>query len=73
MLLRLCRGLARGGQIVILTTHDLALASQADRLLLLAPDGVVADGPPSQVLEDKPAWRRIGLRVPAWLQGASDD
>lgn len=72
-LLQLARGLVRSGQIVILTTHDLALASQADRLLLLAPDGIVADGPPAQVLEDASAWRRIGLLVPAWLKGGADD
>ena len=73
LLLNLARWLVRNGQIVILTTHDLTLASQADRLLLLAPDGIIADGPPSQVLQDKSAWRHIGLQVPGWLKAGPDD
>ena len=45
-LIRLAHALAAAGQLVILTTHDLTLAAQADRLLLLDPDGLAADGPP---------------------------
>ncbi len=68
-LIRLARALAETGQLVILTTHDLPLAAQADRLLLLGPgeSGIVADGPPAEVLSDEPAWERLGLRVPAWV------
>jgi energy-coupling factor transport system ATP-binding protein len=67
MLVRLCRALADAGQLVVLTTHDLKLAAQADRLLLLGAEGFVADGPPADVLRDHAAWTRLGLRVPAWL------
>jgi energy-coupling factor transporter ATP-binding protein EcfA2 len=67
MLLRLLRSLAAAGWLVILTTHDLTLAAQADRLLLLGPDGIVADGPAGAVLADGPAWVRIGLVVPPWV------
>jgi energy-coupling factor transport system ATP-binding protein len=67
MLIRLARALADAGQLVILTTHDLPLALQADRLLLLGPGGFVADGPPACVLGDRPAWDRLGLVVPDWL------
>ncbi|HNS50048.1 MAG TPA: ABC transporter ATP-binding protein [Anaerolineae bacterium] len=67
MLLRLARNLADAGQLVILTTHDLTLAAQADRLLLLAAEGFVADGPPAMVLRDEAAWARLGLVVPAWV------
>ena len=67
MLVRIAHGLAQAGQLVIMTTHDLALASQADRLLLLGPDGPVADGPPSQVLRDPAPWANIGLVVPPWV------
>ena len=63
-LIRLARALAEAGQLVILTTHDLPLAAQADRLLLLGPDGFVADGPPAEVLRDGAAWARLGLSVP---------
>ncbi len=67
MLIHLCRALADAGKLVILTTHDLTLAAQADRLLLLGPEDFVADGPPADVLRDRAAWDRLGLRVPAWL------
>jgi energy-coupling factor transport system ATP-binding protein len=67
-LMRAARALADAGQIVILTTHDLALAGHADRLLLLGPDGFVAQGSPADVLRDSAAWNRLGLLVPQWLQ-----
>jgi energy-coupling factor transport system ATP-binding protein len=68
MLVRIARGLARAGQLVLLTTHDLNLAARADRLLLLGPRGLVADGPPARVMRDGAAWEAIGLRVPAWVR-----
>lgn len=67
MLLRLLRQVAASGQIVMITTHDIALAAQADRLLLLGPDGFVADGPPQTVLADAAVWQQVGLAVPKWL------
>ncbi len=73
ILLNLTRELAHHGRLVIMTTHDLVLASQADRLLLLAPDGIVADGPPSQVLQNQGAWRQIGMQVPDWVGAKVDD
>ncbi len=67
MLIHLARALANAGKLVILTTHDLALAAQADRLLLLGPDGFVADGPPFAILHDQAAWASLGLLVPEWV------
>jgi energy-coupling factor transporter ATP-binding protein EcfA2 len=67
ILLRLLRSLAAAGRLVILTTHDLTLAAQADRLLLLGPDGLVADGRPDEVLADGVAWASVGLMVPPWV------
>ena len=67
MLLRLAHSLAQAGQLVIMTTHDLALAARTDRLLLLGHEGVVADGPPTLVMRDPAPWRAIGLMVPAWV------
>lgn len=64
-LIHLCRALAAAGKLVILTTHDLALAAEADRLLLLGDEGFVADGPPIDVLRDADAWSRVGLPAPA--------
>ncbi|MCB9445935.1 MAG: ATP-binding cassette domain-containing protein [Ardenticatenaceae bacterium] len=67
MLLSLLRQFAAGGQIVMITTHDIALAAQSDRMILLGSDGFVADGPPQTVLADGAAWRQVGLVVPEWL------
>jgi energy-coupling factor transport system ATP-binding protein len=67
MLLYLLRQVAAAGQLVIVTTHDIALAAQADRMILLGPDGFVADGPPQTVLADEVAWQRLGLTVPDWF------
>ncbi|MBN1919815.1 MAG: ATP-binding cassette domain-containing protein [Anaerolineae bacterium] len=63
-LLHLTRALAHAGQLVILTTHDLALAAQADRLLLLAEGHIIAEGTPAAVLGDTEACRRAGMRTP---------
>ena len=68
MLMRLARTLAKAGKLVVLTTHDLMLAAEADHLMLLGPDGFVAAGPPAQVLYDGPAWARLGLLVPDWVR-----
>jgi energy-coupling factor transport system ATP-binding protein len=70
ILMRLAHALASAGQLVIITTHDLALAAQADRLLILGPDGFVADGPPKEVLLDEAPWLLVGLSVPDWMIGA---
>jgi ABC-type hemin transport system ATPase subunit len=67
MLLRLLHQVAAAGQLVLITTHDIALAARADRLILLGSDGFVADGPPQTVLADAVAWQRLGLAIPDWL------
>jgi cobalt/nickel transport system ATP-binding protein len=67
-LIRLARALADAGQLVILTTHDLPLAAQADRLALMSPDGFVREGPPAEVLADDAAWAQVGLSVPEWVR-----
>jgi energy-coupling factor transporter ATP-binding protein EcfA2 len=66
-LIRVARALAEAGQLVILTTHDLTLAAQADQLALLGHEGFVAHGPPSEVLHDGAAWASLGLSVPTWV------
>jgi energy-coupling factor transport system ATP-binding protein len=70
-LMRLARSLARSGRLVLMTTHDLSLAAQADRLLLLTRSGFIADGPPSEVLSDAGVWVQAGLIVPDWLPEAT--
>jgi energy-coupling factor transport system ATP-binding protein len=68
VLVSLLRALVGAGQLMVMTTHDLGLAAQADRLILLAPDGIVADGPTEAVFADEAAWRRAGIVVPEWFQ-----
>jgi energy-coupling factor transport system ATP-binding protein len=67
MLMDICRGLAARGKIVLFTTHELHLAAMADRLILLGPEGIAADGPPEHVFRDAGAWERAGLFVPGWI------
>jgi len=69
ILMDVTRRLARAGRLVVLTTHDLRLAAQADRLLVLGVDGFVAAGPPAQVLRDPACWGQVGLSVPEWVLG----
>ena len=67
ILVTLTRALAAAGRLVIVTTHDLALAAQADRLLILGAEGLVAEGPPGALLGREAPWRQIGLDVPDWV------
>ncbi len=68
ILTRLLRMLADAGQLVIMTTHDLSLASQADRLILLGTEGeVIADGETNSILRDHSAWQRSGIILPTWF------
>lgn len=67
MLLHLLRQIATAGQLILITTHDIALAAHADRMILLEPNGFAADGSPSTVLANTTAWQQVGLTVPAWI------
>lgn len=74
ILIRLLRTLADSGQLVVMTTHDLTLASHADRLILLGPGGeVIADGLTNTVLNDSAAWQKSGILLPDWfLRGRAE-
>lgn len=74
ILIRLLRTLADSGQLVMMTTHDLTLASHADRLILLGPGGeVIADGLSDAVLNDSSAWQKTGILLPDWfLRGRTE-
>ena len=68
ILMRILRTLADSGQLVIMTTHDLTLASQADRLVMLGAGGkIVADGEMKTVLQNHSAWKHIGISLPEWF------
>ena len=67
ILMHILYALADAGQLVVMTTHDLTLASQADHLVLLGSDGVIADGQTDVVLQDHAAWERTGIALPDWF------
>jgi energy-coupling factor transporter ATP-binding protein EcfA2 len=67
-LVQTLRRIAAQGKLVIYSTHDIELAAQADVLYLLHPDGIVASGPPAQVLADRAAWEKLGLLIPEWIK-----
>ncbi|MGJ7441638.1 ABC transporter ATP-binding protein [Aquipuribacter sp. MA13-6] len=62
---------AAAGRAVLLVSHDLrSVAAVADRLVVLARDGVLADGPTVDVLRRPDVLEGAGLRLPAlvaWL------
>jgi energy-coupling factor transporter ATP-binding protein EcfA2 len=68
ILIRILRALADASQLVVITTHDLTLAEQADRLILFGNDGIVADGDTDTVFADSAAWKRTGLTLPHWFR-----
>jgi energy-coupling factor transport system ATP-binding protein len=68
ILVRILRALADAGQLVIMTTHDLTLAAQVDRLILLGPEGeIFADDETNAVLQDQAAWERTEIALPDWF------
>jgi energy-coupling factor transporter ATP-binding protein EcfA2 len=66
ILIRLAKSLNRAGQLVVMTTHDLTLASQADCVLLLGEGKIISQGPPEHIFQQAAAWEKIGLYVPKW-------
>jgi energy-coupling factor transport system ATP-binding protein len=67
ILLRTVKALAQAGSLVILATHDIALASHADRVLLMSQEGWLADGPPTEVFQTAAAWEKAGIWLPYWI------
>ncbi len=54
----------RAGVTVVLITHHMDEAAQADRLVVMSKGRVVADGAPREVFQDVETLRSIGLTVP---------
>ncbi len=65
------RAAADAGRAVVVSSHDLrTVVTVADRVVVLAEGGVVADGPAVPVLRDAEVRRRGGLTLPplvTWL------
>jgi len=63
--LKTIRALNRdAGITVVLITHHMDEAAQADRLVVMAGGKVVADGAPKEVFQDVEGLRSVGLTVP---------
>ena len=56
------------GVTVVLITHHMDEAAQADRLVVMAKGRVIADGPPRQVFQDVEGLKAVGLTVPDTVQ-----
>ena len=54
----------RVGVTVVLITHHMDEAAQADRLIVMSRGKIVADGAPRQVFQDVEGLRDLGLTVP---------
>lgn len=52
------------GVTVVLITHHMDEAAQADRLVVMAKGKVIADGPPKEVFQDVEGLKAVGLTVP---------
>ncbi|HIT32953.1 MAG TPA: energy-coupling factor transporter ATPase [Candidatus Enterenecus stercoripullorum] len=52
------------GITVVLITHHMDEAAQADRLVVMHDGHIVHDGPPAQVFQDVEGLRALGLEVP---------
>ena len=52
------------GVTVVLITHHMDEAAQADRLVVMAKGKVIADGTPKEVLQDVEGLKAVGLTVP---------
>ncbi|MPM98145.1 Energy-coupling factor transporter ATP-binding protein EcfA2 [bioreactor metagenome] len=63
--LRTIRQLNReAGITVVLITHHMDEAAQADRLVVMSRGRIIADGPPKTVFQDVEGLRAVGLTVP---------
>jgi energy-coupling factor transport system ATP-binding protein len=52
------------GTTVVLITHHMDEAAQADRLIVMTHGNVIADGAPKDVFQDVEGLRKVGLTVP---------
>ncbi len=52
------------GVTVVLITHHMDEAAQADRLVVMAKGRVIADGAPKEIFQDVEGLRSVGLTVP---------
>lgn len=63
-LIRVCRELHERGFTIVMITHFMEEAAQADRVIVLESGKVVCDGSPAHVLLQEDLLRRLNLDVP---------
>lgn len=63
-LMRVCRELHERGFTIVMITHFMEEAAQADRVIVLEAGKVVCDGSPAQVLLQEDLLHRLNLDVP---------
>ena len=56
------------GVTVVLITHHMDEAAQADRLVVMAKGRVIADGTPKEIFQDVEGLKEVGLTVPETTQ-----
>jgi len=56
------------GVTVVLITHHMDEAAQADRLVVMSKGKIIADGPPKSVFQDVEGLRAVGLTVPETVE-----
>ena len=56
------------GVTVVLITHHMDEAAQADRLVVMSKGRIVADGPPKKVFADVEGLKAVGLAVPETVE-----
>ncbi|MCL2150646.1 MAG: energy-coupling factor transporter ATPase [Coriobacteriia bacterium] len=65
---RIVRELNAAGMTIVLITHSMEEASEAQRVLVLDQGRIVLDGPPEQVFTQYKMLRRLGLDAPFAIQ-----
>ena len=56
------------GVTVVLITHHMDEAAQADRLVVMTKGRVIADGAPKEIFQDVEGLKAVGLTVPETTQ-----
>lgn len=68
--MEILREAAGSGTQVLVAVHALDLAARfADRVVVIAPGGIVADGPPEQALSESVVAEVFGVRAPGGIAG----
>lgn len=67
LLIEILKTISQAGYLVFFATHDIELAAHADRMILISEQGIIADGPTRNILQNNTAWQQAGLILPHWI------